>query len=315
MMFMRELPVQESTPMIGSMEKPAGALPNVDEVMAYADRQIDLYLRNLASHLPAEIRDEIRQEARMHCWEAYQRIDRETWKSFIQRRAEGAIKDYIRAGAGFKELGYSKSDKSEPDETSPESDDESAESEAENDEVENSAQDAREEGGRTLPPKTPGKFKQRLSQRVSVISSDEDHALDCEEIAGLCGVYTEANMFDKVHIQWDLVARMAAVDPLIHLVAKFIRGMTEQELAPGFGVTREMLSQRIHAFGLWLDDECGGSLWARQALYAFGLEEHYGIPIEERGDKILGWENEPVDLDSSKSLELMSLFQQEEFPF
>lgn len=323
MMFVRELPQPDVVPIILVMEQKVGTAsikPTMDEVLEYATKQADKYLREKASHIPDEQQDEIRQEALIRVAKAYPDLDVALgWKSFVQFHAKGAIKDYLRAGAGFKESGWVDPTPDEPDESSPPEGEEDASNEdpkTEMDETAEEALDGPRPTGRALPPQARKKFKQRLHQRVSVISSDDDSALDVGDLAGLFGIHSGPKESGIFNPNWDLIARMSAVDPEILLIAKTLRGFSQTDMAEGFGVTRERLSQRIRLFRDKLDDpQFYHSAWVRQTLYAFGLEEFYHVPLKERGDQNCGWENEPIDLDSPECEALMTLFFQEEFRF
>jgi RNA polymerase sigma factor (sigma-70 family) len=309
MMLLRtpELPNFEVPTINGPMGTVGTSLkPSVEEVLAYAAKQADKFLKDHATHLPPEQKEEIRQEALIRVANAYTDLDPERgWKSFVQNHSRGAVLDYLRDGTGFKE---SKWDDYAQAEAATAEQDEAEESDTAPDALESPTIKA---CGTT--PRGARRFRQRLNHRVSVVNSDDGHPLDVEEVAGIYGIHSAMEESDLFRPNWDLVARMAAVDPEIHLVAKILRGFTQTELAPGFAVTREMLSQRIRTFFKKLDDpHFYHSPWIAQTIYAFGLSAKYHMDPVDNGS---GWENDPVDLDSAKSLELMTLFQQEEFPF
>lgn len=63
-----------------------------------------MQIAKIASSIPEEQKDEIKQDARLRVWKAYDRIDPEKgWKSFVQRHCQGAVLDYLRWGKGFTE--------------------------------------------------------------------------------------------------------------------------------------------------------------------------------------------------------------------
>lgn len=315
-MYARKLPEIVKEPTIVHMANLVGTSPqkpSLEEVLEYAGKQADKIMNEKASHLPREQKEEVRQNALVRAWKAYECLDIDKgWMSFIQRHAKGALLDYLREGKGFKETQWDDIEKEESKKVDPEIENERAEIDDDKQSDED-APETIEAPTCGLPIPQPRKIKQRLNQRMSTVNQEDDRSLDVGEVAGIYGVHIDFDESISAQVNWDLVARMASVDPQIHLIAKLIRGFTETSLAPDFGVTREMLSQRLYAFGLWLDDEYGNNPWARQALYAFGLEEAYGVPIPKRGDQKLGWGHDPVNLDSSDSLSLMSLFKQFEF--
>jgi DNA-directed RNA polymerase specialized sigma24 family protein len=323
MMFVRELPICEGTPTTFPMEQVGTPKPSIDDVLKYAEKQADKYIKDLAPHLPEEQKDEMRQEVLLKAFKAYEQLDPNVgWRAYIQQHARGAVKDYKRGGAGFKEDGYVSPSKlkgqnsidQESEEAESPDEAEGPESEGDEEALDTPEEAASASAAPESPaPEAPGrtKFRQRLFQRVSIVSSEDGEALDVEDVCGIFGVHIEAEGSTTFKPRWDLVARMAAVDPEIHLVAKILRGFTQTDLAPGFEVTREMLSQRIRIFFDKLDSpEFYHSPWVRQTIYAFQLEDLFHIPHGDRGDNGMGWANEPVDLDSAKSLELMALFQQ-----
>lgn len=77
--------------------------PTLDEVMNYAKKRIGIALYKSAASLPAEQQEEAEQEAWVRVLEAYQKIDGESWKSFISTHCSGGVLDYIKAGHGFLE--------------------------------------------------------------------------------------------------------------------------------------------------------------------------------------------------------------------
>lgn len=80
------------------------SMPSVDEVLAYANGQINVLLDKLAWNSPLEHREEMAQLARMRVWRKYGVMDvRRGWKAFVQKQVRGAILDYTRAGVGFIE--------------------------------------------------------------------------------------------------------------------------------------------------------------------------------------------------------------------
>ncbi len=279
--------------------------------MAYAEKRINKVIADRVNHLPDEIKEEVHQEILIRVWRAYQRLDDSgTWRKFIQEHVAKGVHDYMRSGKGFQEEKWEKG-KSKAKVAIPDPDTEETET-VDTDDV---APETESADVPTEPIQDVHRFKQRLSHRMEVVNSEDNSSLDVGDIAGLCGVHSGPISFDDRKFNWDLIARMAKVDPRLHLFAKYVAGSTQEEMAADFGVSRERLSQRLLSFDLWLDNECQGNPWARQALFAFDLEEAYGIPPHERGDMGLGWENEPVDLSSKESLSLMSLFKQEKFDF
>lgn len=255
--------------------------PSLEEITEYADKMLDVYLGKHAAHLPREQKDEIKQRGFLRLIEAYDRIDAEKgWKAFVQRHCRGTVLDYIRLGAGFEEssLGPSaeerESDEGELDET--------------------------------YAP-------QRLRTRVIGRDDEKDQTLDVEQVAAVHGIFTDFEPKEKLKLRWRLIARMAAVDQDIHLIAKMLLGFRLTELAAPFQVSREMLHQRLNAFVERLDDpEFYHDPWVQQTIYAFGLSEHFGMEPRDMG---VGWQYEPVDLFDGNSVALMHWVHQMDLGF
>lgn len=140
--------------------------------------------------------------------------------------------------------------------------------------------------------------------RAEVFNEDNE-SQDVETIAGLNGVNSETGMPEEsvFHPRWDLIARMASKDPLIHLIAKRLLGFTQEELAAPFGVSRERIAQRTAIFWEKLDDPRFYDLnWVKQTIFAFGLSEFYQMEDKDLG---VGWGYEPIDLYSDLSKDVI----------
>lgn len=246
--------------------------PTREEVLEYAEKQIKYYIKENASYLPEEQKDEIRQEASIRLLSAYDRIDPEKgWMSFVQSHCWGSVMDYLRSGDGFEESG----DKEEEDDPA--------------------------------APKTQKAPK--LKKRISLTSYDGEDR-DLEHILGANGIFIEDEDPSEfmVHPNWDLIARLASRDEKVHLVAKILMGCTQTAEADNFGVSRERLSQRIREFFDELDKpENLHSKVINQTIYAFGLSQYFGMEPVDNG---VGWDWPPVDLKSANSKEEIERFIQ-----
>lgn len=272
--------------------------PAIEEVVAYAQKNVEIYIRDKASDLPREQKDEIRQDAFLRVVKAYENLDPEQgWKRFVQMHCAGAVLDYTRWGNGFQETNKSLREPDANDEQAFGSDtqsqtnvSDSVKAEEEDAEPENEAQ----------PRKS-----WRLRYRVTHVSED-DTTLDVEQVAGFYGVFAKMPSIDKrVRPRWELISRMANVDDDVHLIAKLLLGFTQTELGPMFGVSRERIGQRMRAFLERLDDpEHIHSRWVKQIIFAFGLSEVYGEPDV---DQEIGWDQEPIDLGSLAVIEKRSI--------
>lgn len=258
----------------------AANMPTMDEVVAHAMKKADFHLSQLPKSIPPEQREDMRQNALMRVVEKYSEIDpSKGWKTYVDTHCWGAIQDYQKAGKGFEEQKqtYKK------------------------------AAEARKEerihlsNGNSLEDFRPKVKQAGMTYRIEVKETDvggsDSDAMDVEEILGMNGKsYIDNNEFEN-KIKWDLVARMASVDHTIHLVAKVILDFDIAELANTFGVTRERLSQRFHAFLAEARSPFSArDPWLNQALYAFGV----GDDIKDNG---LGYEYQPIDLYSLRPIE------------
>lgn len=138
----------------------------------------------------------------------------------------------------------------------------------------------------------------KIRDRVEIVSEDQD--VDIDHVLGSNGV-SSLMTFDRININWDLVARMASQDEALHAFALHIRGVGIEEMAPVFGLCRARVGQLIQAFVERFDDpEHADCPWFRQAVFAFGLCEHLGMKVIDQslvyGFRI-GWPHAPVDLD------------------
>lgn len=78
--------------------------PEFKEVCEYAKKSIDFIIGKKAAHLPFEFKEEIKQEALLRAWTSYENLDPDKgWRSFIQLHCRGALKDYMKRGAGSLE--------------------------------------------------------------------------------------------------------------------------------------------------------------------------------------------------------------------
>lgn len=146
----------------------------------------------------------------------------------------------------------------------------------------------------------------KMQTRVSLNDSDGDD-VSIEQVLGQNGAFS---MFDpqKVSINWELVARLASQDEFLHAFAKFLRGVTLEEMAPVFGVKVARAGQLVQAFVARFDDpEHADCPWFKQTCFALGISEHLGMGLaDQSGVRIgglefasLGWNLNPVDLDDN----------------
>lgn len=234
-------------------------LPTFEEVYKYASKQLDVQINKIASTLPAEQKDEVRQEASIRVWQAYQKIEPDKgWRSFIQLHVRGAILDYIRWGKGFEES-----------------------------ELVKKAVDPDEEA----EPIKPWRLRRRVSQ-----TTEPDNERTFDDFLGILGLSCVMDDPFAERPNWDLISRMSSQDQDIHLVAKLMIGFTHEEVAKMWRVSRERITQRLAEFCDRLDSaEYLGSRWTAQTIFAFGLCTKFH---QKRQDLGFGWEYDPINLYS-----------------
>lgn len=267
----------------GDSAKPEKEKPTLEEVLKYGRTVTASYLRDYASKLPVEHREDIHQEAAARLIRVYDQLDPALGiKSFCQMHCRGAVLDYIRGGHGFEEAGGSKPKPKMEDPPPNENYDP------------NQATPKPEEKAPLL--ETP-----RLRFRTEVVSSDGD-TLDVEEVAGLFGIFAGGEE-SVLQPNWPLLSRLAGKNRDVHLVCKVLLGFDQEEIAAQFdkGITRERLSQRLYEFFEGLDSPLTfGHRETEQIIYALGLCEYFHMPEKDNG---FGWELEPFDLTKEDSFE------------
>lgn len=140
------------------------------------------------------------------------------------------------------------------------------------------------------------KYVGKIRERVVIVDAD-DGELEIDYVLGANGVFSEL-VTDRIEIKWDLVARMASQDDKIHALAKYIRGISLEEMAPTFKLCRSRMGQLLYESINRFDDPSDATNpWFLQTCYAFGLCERLGMP---NVDQSLGWSFNPVDLDEIK---------------
>lgn len=219
--------------------------PKFEDVLKYVDKQIDIQISKIASSIPDEQKDEIRQDARIRAWKAYERIEADKgWKSFIQFHCKGSVLDYLRWGKGFAESTLAEKN-----------------FDAENED-----------------PK-PWRLRQRLNFKV-----EDGETSSLEEMLSFFGKHIESPDPLEEKPNWDLIARMASQDQDIHMVAKLMIGFTHEQVAEIWKVSRERITQKLAEFCERLNaPEHMGSRWTAQTIYAFGLCAKFHQPVLDLG--------------------------------
>lgn len=244
--------------------------PTIQEVIDYARPIAGKLISEKAADAPREHKDEIEQCVMLRLIEAYPGLDESKgWKSFVYNHTRGAILDYLKFGDGFAEQRWSLRD-GEP-----------------------------EEGEDPAPVKVP-----KLTSRVELYRDGEkDDAFDIDRALGQHSIFHELDVESPV-IKWELLARLASKDEHLHAFAKYLRGISIEDMAPVFGVVRTRVSQMIQAFLDRFDDgEHAECQWFMQTCYALGVSRLLGMPDEPvrypSGNHV-GFNLNPVDLDSVK---------------
>ena len=217
--------------------------PTLEEVVDYARTKAFNYIRKRISGLPEEHQEEIFQNCMLRVVRIYPRIEKDGWKSFIQKHLLGVAKDYFKSGGGFEEnKAQSKSNKEE---------------------------DFRDS------------LLYRVSNYVES-DSGADTDGDIESTLAKHGQFSRDDSRLPIAPDFDLLSRMASRDEDIRLIGKLLSGFSHTALAAEFNVTRERLSQRVREFFENLDSPLGvGVPWIEQTIFALGLCEHYGMPVKD----------------------------------
>lgn len=145
----------------------------------------------------------------------------------------------------------------------------------------------------------------RINQRLDLDREDQNLTLD--GVLMSAGIYESINI-DPVYIKWDLVARMASQDEVIHVFAKFLRGFEILELAGFFDLSRSRIFQIIEIFVARFDDpELTDDPWFKQTCYAFGLCRKLGMKDEDQSKNYnmqIGWSFKSIDLDAKEPIKI-----------
>jgi RNA polymerase sigma factor (sigma-70 family) len=144
----------------------------------------------------------------------------------------------------------------------------------------------------------------KLAKRIGMVEKDGQEDLDIDQILGSHGIFHATNS-DDVIIKWNLLAKMSSQDENLHAFAKYLRGISVEDMAPVFGLCRTRVSQMIQVFLDRFDDpewtHGANDIWLKQICYALGICELLGLPDEDQSvvqGFIVGWMRDPVDLDS-----------------
>lgn len=79
--------------------------PTLDEVLKETDKKVAFWLFKLAYKLPPELKDEIKQNARLEIFEYYEKIEAVGWKSLLNRKCMGFVIDYHKQRKGLISFG------------------------------------------------------------------------------------------------------------------------------------------------------------------------------------------------------------------
>lgn len=229
--------------------------PTIQEFLAYAEPQIEYYIRKMARSLPEEQKEEIAQDVRVRLCNAHKKIDAtKGWRALVQSHCSGAIKDYLGRGKGYEESKWAFK-----------------------------AKRAGDEAGDSI------RFRETGPEDGEQESPNSDQVLDMQHTDE-----PEAPEGLDVKIRWDLLARMCSVDHDLHIfVLHEIFGAKLTEIAKLFGMTKERIGQRLENFVQSLDDPAyTDNPWINQIIYALGLCGRFGMSDRDQG---LGWTYKPVD--------------------
>lgn len=235
--------------------------PEFSEVYSYAMDSVSYNIRKIASHLPADQKEEIQQEAAIRVWKAYQILDvTQGWKSFIQWHTKGAVQDYLKLGHGNIEDGFVSNEAMDGLKYRV-----SNSGFEEDSDIDCVDQTLAKNGVHTESQIVEEKFKPRWELLSRMAGDDDDLHIVCKVLLG----YSQ-------------------------------RQIAEQYTKASKGsISRERVSQRIYEFFAVLDSsESFNNPWVSQCIYALGLSDYYK---EKEIDNGLGWNLKAFNLCSSDS--------------
>jgi hypothetical protein len=147
----------------------------------------------------------------------------------------------------------------------------------------------------------PGKIWDRIN-----ITLDQEQDFDLDTYLGSQGIHCTQNA--QPTIDWDLVARMASCDEVIHAFAKYILGFEINEIAVMFGISRSKAALFLTAFIDRFDDPLlFDDIWVNQTAFAFGIAPLLGYKNVDQSiihGFPIGWNMKPVDLWSYEAIDL-----------
>lgn len=146
------------------------------------------------------------------------------------------------------------------------------------------------------------KNSHKINRRVTTYSETDDVESDIDSILGQNGLFSEI-LTDKVNIKWEIVAHLSAKDNELHAFAKYILGISIEEMAPVFGLCRTRVGQLIANFIDRFDDpKFADDPMFKQICFALGVCKILGMPeVDQRwvlGFPLVSSSVPPVNLSS-----------------
>lgn len=139
------------------------------------------------------------------------------------------------------------------------------------------------EGRASLHKEETSRSKNKLRERAYYYDNESGESLEVEHVAAINGVYH--TLKENRGIRWDLVARLASSDEVIHAGALWINDLQYDEIAHVLALSKHRVAQLISEFFERFDDpEKAEDPNFLQMLYALNLCEEFGLPDEPQPD-------------------------------
>ena len=218
--------------------------PTFESVYEYALDSIGYNIKKHASYLSDEHKENIRQEAAIRVWNAYQNLDADAgWKSFIGLHCMGAVKDYKKA-ASFED-GIARDDQSDVS-------------------LHVRVELSRDDGDTMSVEQTAARFGIFSEQGLD---TTEDFEPDWELLSKMAGRDESLMIVGKILLGFSQE----------EIAKQFADDLCDQ-------ISRERVSQKIHELFHKMDDPFfTNNSWVNQSIYALGLSKTFHMIEHDNG--------------------------------
>jgi len=238
--------------------------PSFETVYEYALESIEFNIYKHADYLLEEHKENIRQEAAIRVWEAYQRLDPDAgWKSFIGLHCMGAVKDYKKAASFEDGIAFDPSGNSDAS-------------------LHTRIELTTDDGDTMSVEQTAAKYGIFSEQGLD---TTEDFEPDWELLSKMAGRDESLMIVGKILLGYSQE----------EIASQFADDLNKQ-------ISRERVSQKIHELFAKMDDPFfTNNLWVNQSIYALGLSKTFHMIEHDNGQ---GHDLEPFDLNDPQSFKL-----------